>query len=216
MLDNIIEIEEGNVEELAKDLAYHDAKDGSSLVKITNNGCELAIFKALSEIPMGYIEGAAFVATLACVHALQKSIDSIEIKWPTTIMHQKSELAQVSVSAGFKNGLFAVITVEFVQKITEDQIDLLVTTVVDELEKWREDVVAKKILAGPVSQCLSEYFDYIPELGHETLVQNPDGKLVFAGTFAGLDVWGHALVVDENNNERSYAPGEAMLISTDQ
>ncbi len=215
MLDNIIEIEEGNVPELVKDLAYHDAKDGSALIKKCDSGCNLAIYKTLADIPMGYIEGAAFIATLAAVHALEKSMDDIKIQWPTTIMHAGSELADVSVAAGFKGGLFAVVSLEFKQDLTEEQIDAVVSSVVAELANWRQDVVDKKILVGPVSQCLSEYFDYIPELGHEALVQTPEGKLIFAGTFGGLDVWGHAIVVDGQNNEKSIAPGEAILVYTD-
>ncbi len=215
MLENIMQIEKGDVSELVKDLAYHDAKDGSALVKKTKTGCQLALFKTLHDVPMGYIEGAAFIATLACVHALEKSISNIKIKWPTSIMHNGNELALISLSAGFKAGLFAVVTIDFTEQLNDDQIDEVVDCVYKELDQWRMDVIDKKILAGPVSQCLSEYFDYIPELGLGTLVQTPEGKLVYAGVFGGLDVWGHAIVVDDNNNEKSFTPGEVVLICTE-
>ena len=212
MLDNIIQIEEGNISELTKDLAYHNAQDGSSIVMVRDSGVEIGIFKKLDGVPMGYIEGVGFITTLACAHALEKSFEDVHIEWPFSVYSGSERLSTIAASAGFQNGLFASITIAFDTKISEQTIDSLVESVIAELEQWRADVVDKKILAGPVSQCLSEYFDYVRELGHETLVQTPEGKLIYAGSFGGLDVWGHAIVVDSEENEKSFAPGEVILI----
>ncbi len=215
MLDTIMEIEEGNVSELTKDLAYQGAQDKSALLLRKDGKTELSVYKTLNDIPMGYIEGASFIATLACVHALEATRSDIHIQWPCRLMQAGSPLGEISVSAGFKGGLFAVVSFAFGDLLSDTEIDNILLRVSDELEAWRQGVVDKKILAGPVSQCLNEYFDYVKELGKDTLVQTPEGKLIHVGYFGGLDVWGHAIVVDENEKEKSFAPGEAILICTE-
>ncbi len=215
MVDNIIQIQEGNVSELTKDLAYHGAKDGSALLKRSDDKTELSIYKVLNGIPMGYIEGASFIATLAAVHVFEGKLEDIHITWPWTVKSNDEDICQISTSAGFKGELFAVISFVISADVSDDLIELLVDGVCRELESWRQAVCDKLILAGPVSQCLSEYFDYIHELGKSTLVQNPDGKLIYTGEFGGLDVWGHAIVVGEGNVEKTFAPNEAILICTE-
>ncbi len=216
MLDTIMVVDEGDVFDLMKDLAYQGAQDGATLLCRDDECCRLSIFKKLHDVPMGYIEGAAFIATLAAAHGMEKSYEEIHIEWPFTIKRAGQKVCTLSTSAGFQGGLFSVVNLEFTSDISEDALDMVVTQVVEELEKWREDVVNKKILAGPVSQCLSEYFDYIPELGKDTLVQTPEGKLIHVGYFGGLDVWGHAIIVDDQEKEKSFAPGEVILIPTEE
>lgn len=69
---------------------------------------------------------------------------------------------------------------------------------------WAADVRAGRAQAGPLAPVLDEYFDACPLLGHQVRVLSPEGALMGAGVFAGLDCWGRATVRMNDGREVVY------------
>lgn len=91
-----------------------------------------------------------------------------------------------------------------------DLARLLRDAVVARVDAWAETVRNGGAKAGPLAPILSEYFDMVPMLGHQVAVLSPTGYLMNTGVFAGLDMWGRA-IVKTRTGEQTY-PSEAVSL----
>lgn len=82
--------------------------------------------------------------------------------------------------------------------------------IVARVDAWAACARTPQGAAGPLAPILSEYFDMVPLLGHEVAVVSPAGHVMDCGVFAGLDVWGRAVVMTPAG-EQTY-PSEAVSL----
>ncbi len=85
-----------------------------------------------------------------------------------------------------------------------DLAESLRASIAGRVEAWADSVRAGRAQAGPLAPVLDEYFDACPLLGRQVRVLSPEGALMGAGVFAGLDCWGRATVRLNDGREVVY------------
>ena len=207
---NILDNE--NTSEVAKEAAYSGVEAGTCYLVNTDEGFELSVV-VRPDVPMGFMEGIGFVATMACVHGFEKqSFRDLKVFWPFTIMKDLMNFARVECRAGYADGMFAVVTVYCNQEYNEYIGRALIKEILKDVASWEEDIKAKKINAGPAAGVISEYFDYTHLLGENVAIASDAGRIVCAGTFGGLDVWGRACIVLEDGSEVDFSHRQGNVI----
>lgn len=78
-----------------------------------------------------------------------------------------------------------------------------------------EQSMAGRTVAGPLAPILDEYFDTMPAVGRLMDAVMPDGRSMATGTFAGMDVWGRAILVTKDGEEVSISAEQASLRQAD-
>lgn len=90
----------------------------------------------------------------------------------------------------------------------------LATTLRDAIVKraaqWEQSMMGRTV-AGPLATILDEYFDAMPAVGHTMDAVMPDGRSMATGTFAGMDVWGRAILVTQDGEEVAISAEQASL-----
>ena len=85
------------------------------------------------------------------------------------------------------------------------------SSIVSRVDAWAVDVTAGRGAAGPVAPVLSDYFDALALMGHETDVVYPNGRVAARGTLTAVDVWGRATVRLVDGRELVISPEQASL-----
>jgi len=163
-------------------------------------------------VPMGAYHGLGYVCTLGAVEALRDAGMDVGIGWPFSVVSAETgeTLARVKTSAGYDEGMFAKVEVVAEGAFDADE-DLLVAGVSGRVDCWAADVAAGRAKASPLAPVLSDYFDLVPLLGHRAEAVYPNGNVMAYGTFAGLDIWGRAILVGGGGRELSFAPEQASV-----
>ena len=175
-------------------------------IYITQSGKNLSFAVEVCDVPMGYVSSVGFIATLALVHALEDlGKKQVHIFWPYTVLVEDKVFAKLSISAAYKTGVVAIVSLELMEAVEDKTLIAICNTIAEELSLWNEQVENKVIKAGPVSGCLSEIFDYTLLLGEEVLLETAEGRAVGVGTFGGLDVWGRACIIGADGKETDYS-----------
>ena len=96
-------------------------------------------------------------------------------------------------------------------------LEQLATTIRDAIvrraKQW-EQSMAGRTVAGPLATILDEYFDAMPAVGQVMDAVLPDGRSMATGVFAGMDVWGRAILVTQDGEEVTISAEQASLRRT--
>ena len=116
---------------------------------------------------------------------------------------------------GFQRPLTPAFLSDHVEQVPD--FEQLATTIRDDIvrraKQW-EQSMAGRTVAGPLATILDEYFDAMPAVGQVMDAVLPDGRSMATGVFAGMDVWGRAILVTQDGEEVTISAEQASLRRT--
>ncbi len=173
-------------------------------------------------VSMPYVPAVPYVVALGVCQFLRAADDNFGIYWPYDICYKDQVVASIKATAGYQEGMFAVVSVaanaEALNPVFDvaDNKELLAKKVseliVQSVGTWEQQVKHAQSFAGPIALILSEYFDMVPLLGQQVNKVYPNGNVALTARFGGIDVWGHAILVDENGKEILVSEDEASVV----
>lgn len=173
-------------------------------------------------VSMPYVPAVPYVVALGVCQFLRAADDNFGICWPYDICYKDQVVASIKVTAGYQEGMFAVVSVvanaEALNSVFDvaDNKELLAKKVselvVQSVGTWEQQVKHARSFAGPIALILSDYFDVVPLLGRQVNKVYPNGNVALTARFGGIDVWGHAILVDEDGKEILVSEDEASVV----
>lgn len=173
-------------------------------------------------VSMPYVPAVPYVVALGVCQFLRAVDESFGICWPYDICYKDQVVASIKATAGYQEGMFAVVRVVADAKVmslafdVEDNTELLAKKVselvVQSVSAWEQQVKRARSFAGPIALILSDYFDMVPLLGQQVNKVYPSGNVALTARFGGIDVWGHAILVDEDGKEILVSEDEASVV----
>lgn len=173
-------------------------------------------------VSMPYVPAVPYVVALGVCQFLRAADDNFGICWPYDICYKDQVVASIKATAGYQEGMFAVVSVaanvEALNSVFDvaDNKELLAKKVselvVQSVGTWEQQVKHARSFAGPIALILSDYFDVVPLLGQQVNKVYPSGNVALTARFGGIDVWGHAILVDENGKEILVSADEASVV----
>ncbi len=182
---------------------------------------EVATVVRLS-VSMPYVPAVPYVVALGLCQFLRAKDEGFGICWPYDICYKDQVVASVKATAGYQEGMFAVVSITADSEAmssafdASDNAELLAKKVSELVAKsvsvWEQQVKRAKSFAGPIALILSDYFDMVPLLGQQVNKVYPSGNVALTARFGGIDVWGHAILVDEDGKEILVSEEEASVV----
>ena len=173
------------------------------------------------EVSMPYVPAVPYVVALGVCQFLRAADEGFGICWPYDICYKDQVVASIKTTAGYQEGMFAVVSVVADAKALSLVFDVAGTTellakkvselVVQSVSAWEQQVKRARSFAGPIALILSDYFDMVPLLGQQVNKVYPSGNVALTARFGGIDVWGHAILVDEDGKEILVSEDEASV-----
>ncbi len=173
-------------------------------------------------VSMPYVPAVPYVVALEVCQFLRVADDNFGICWPYDICYKDQVVASIKATAGYQEGMFAVVSVVADVKALNSVFDVAESKellakkvselVVQSVGTWEQQVKHVRSFAGPIALILSDYFDVVPLLGRQVNKVYPNGNVALTARFGGIDVWGHAILVDENGKEILVSEDEASVI----
>ena len=173
-------------------------------------------------VSMPYVPAVPYVVALGVCQFLRAADDNFGICWPYDICYKDQVVASIKVTAGYQEGMFAVVSVVANAEALNSVFDVAESKellakkvselVVQSVGTWEQQVKHVRSFAGPIALILSDYFDVVPLLGRQVNKVYPNGNVALTARFGGIDVWGHAILVDENGKEILVSEDEASVI----
>lgn len=173
-------------------------------------------------VSMPYVPAVPYVVALGVCQFLRAADDSFGIYWPYDICYKDQVVASIKATAGYQEGMFAVVSVVADAKALSLAFDVTDNTellakkvselVVQSVSAWEQQVKRARSFAGPIALILSDYFDMVPLLGQQVNKIYPSGNVALTARFGGIDVWGHAILVDEDGKEILVSEEEASVV----
>lgn len=173
-------------------------------------------------VSMPYVPAVPYVVALGVCQFLRAADDNFGICWPYDICYKDQVVASIKVTAGYQEGMFAVVSVvanaEALNSVFDvaDNKELLAKKVseliVQSVGTWEQQVKHARSFAGPIALILSDYFDVVSLLGQQVNKVYPSGNVALTARFDGIDVWGHAILVDEDGKEILVSEDEASVV----
>lgn len=173
-------------------------------------------------VSMPYVPAVPYVAALGVCQFLRAADESFGICWPYDICYKDQVVASIKATAGYQEGMFAVVSVVADAKVLNLAFDVADNTellakrvselVVHSVSAWEQQVKRARSFAGPIALILSDYFDMVPLLGQQVDKVYPSGNIALTARFGGIDVWGHAILVDEDGKEILVSEEEASVV----
>lgn len=174
------------------------------------------------EVSMPYVPAVPYVVALGVCQFLRGADEGFGICWPYNICYKDQVVASIKVTAGYQEGMFAVVSVVADAKALCSAFDAVDNTellakkiselVVQSVETWEQQVKHARSFAGPIALILSDYFDMVPLLGQQVNKVYPNGNVALTARFGGIDVWGHAILVDKDGKEILVSEDEASVV----
>lgn len=174
------------------------------------------------EVSMPYVPAVPYVVALGVCQFLRGADEGFGICWPYNICYKDQVVASIKATAGYQEGMFAVVSVAANIKALSlafdvaDNVELLAKKVselvVQSVETWEQQVKHARSFAGPIALILSDYFDMVPLLGQQVNKVYPNGNVALTARFGGIDVWGHAILVDKDGKEILVSEDEASVV----
>ena len=202
--------------ELALDSASKSASEPSG-----EKPFEVATIVRL-EVSMPYVPAVPYVVALGVCQFLRAADEGFGICWPYDICYKDQVVASIKATAGYQEGMFAVVSVVADAKALSsafdvtDNVELLANKVSELVAQsvgaWEQQVKRAKSFAGPIALIMSDYFDMVPLLGQQVNKVYPSGNVALTARFGGIDVWGHAILVDEDGKEILVSEDEASVV----
>lgn len=173
-------------------------------------------------VSMPYVPAVPYVVALGVCQFLRAADEGFGIRWPYDICYKDQVVASIKATAGYQEGMFAVVSIAANRKAlcsafdAADNIELLANKVselvVQSISAWEQQVKRARSFAGPIALILSDYFDMVPLLGQQVNKVYPSGNVALTARFGGIDVWGHAILVDEDGKEILVSEDEASVV----
>lgn len=173
-------------------------------------------------VSMPYVPAVPYVVALGVCQFLRAADEDFGIYWPYDICYKDQVVASIKATAGYHEGMFAVVSVVADAKALNsvfgvaESKELLAKKVselvVQSVGTWEQQVKHARSFAGPIALILSDYFDVVPLLGQQVNKVYPNGNVALTARFGGIDVWGHAILVDENGKEILVSEDEASVV----
>lgn len=174
-------------------------------------------------VSMPYVPAVPYVVALGLCQFLRAKDESFGIRWPYDICYKDQVIASIKATAGYHEGMFAVVSIAADSGSLSSAFDVTGNTellakkvselVVQSVSVWEQQVKRARSFAGPIALILSDYFDMVPLLGQQVNKVYPSGNVALTARFGGIDVWGHAILVDENGKEILVSEDEASVVS---
>ena len=173
-------------------------------------------------VSMPYVPAVPYVVALGVCQFLRAADEDFGICWPYDICYKDQVVASIKATAGYQEGMFAVVSVAAdsdalctafdVADNTELLAKKIAGLVVQSVSAWEQQVKCARSFAGPIALILSDYFDMVPLLGQQVNKVYPNGTVALTARFGGIDVWGHAILVDKNGKEILVSEDEASVV----
>ena len=173
-------------------------------------------------VSMPYVPAVPYVVALGVCQFLRAADESFGICWPYDICYKDQVVASIKATAGYQEGMFVVVSVAADAKALSLAFDVADNTellakkvselVVQSVSAWEQQVKRARSFAGPIALILSDYFDMVPLLGQQVNKVYPSGNVALTARFGGIDVWGHAILVDEDGKEILVSEEEASVV----
>ena len=173
-------------------------------------------------VSMPYVPAVPYVVALGVCRFLRAADEGFGICWPYDICYKDQVVASIKATAGYQEGMFAVVSVVADAKALSlafdvaDNMKLLAKKVselvVQSVSAWEQQVKRARSFAGPIALILSDYFDMVPLLGQQVNKVYPSGNVALTARFGGIDVWGHAILVDGDGKEILVSEDEASVV----
>ena len=174
------------------------------------------------EVSMPYVPAVPYVVALGVCQFLRGADEGFGIRWPYDICYKDQVIASIKVTAGYQEGMFAVVSIAAdsgalssafgVAGNTELLAKKVSELVVKSVRVWEQQVNRARNFAGPIALILSDYFDMVPLLGQQVNKVYPSGNVALTARFGGIDVWGHAILVDQDGKEILVSEEEASVV----
>ena len=172
-------------------------------------------------VSMPYVPAVPYVVALGLCQFLRAADESFGIHWPYDICYKGQVIASIKATAGYQEGMFAVVSIAADPKVLCSAFDVADNTellakkvselVVQSVSVWEQQVKRARSFAGPIALILSDYFDMVPLLGQQVNKVYPSGNVALTARFGGIDVWGHAILVDQDGKEILVSEEEASV-----
>lgn len=173
-------------------------------------------------VSMPYVPAVPYVVALGFCQFLRAADEGFGIRWPYDICYKDQVVASIKVTAGYQEGMFAVVSVAADPKVLSSAFGVAGNTellakkvselVVKSASAWEQQVKRARSFAGPIALILSDYFDMVPLLGQQVNKVYPSGNVALTARFGGIDVWGHAILVDQDGKEILVSEEEASVV----
>ena len=174
------------------------------------------------EVSMPYVPAVPYVVALGVCQFLRGADEGFGICWPYNICYKDQVVALIKATAGYQEGMFAVVSVAADSEALCSAFDVVDNTellakkvsdlVVQSVSVWEQQVKHARSFAGPIALILSDYFDMVPLLGQQVNKVYPNGNVALTARFGGIDVWGHAILVDKDGKEILVSEDEASVV----
>lgn len=173
-------------------------------------------------VSMPYVPAVPYVVALGLCQFLRAKDENFGICWPYDICYKDQVVASIKATAGYQEGMFAVVSIAAdsgalcsafnVADNTELLAKKVSELVVQSISTWEQQAKRARSFAGPIALILSDYFDMVPLLGQQVNKVYPSGNVALTARFGGIDVWGHAILVDEDGKEILVSEDEASVV----
>ena len=173
-------------------------------------------------VSMPYVPAVPYVVALGLCQFLRAADEGFGIRWPYDICYKDQVVTSIKATAGYQEGMFAVVSIAADPKVLCSAFDVADNTellakkvselVVQSVSAWEEQVKRAQSFAGPIALILSDYFDMVPLLGQQVNKVYPSGNVALTARFGGIDVWGHAILVDQDGKEILVSEDEASVV----
>ena len=173
-------------------------------------------------VSMPYVPAVPYVVALGLCQFLRAADEGFGIRWPYDICYKDQVVASIKATAGYQEGMFAVVSVVADVKALSSVFGVAGNTellakkvselVVQSVSVWEQQVKRARSFAGPIALILSDYFDMVPLLGQQVNKVYPSGNVALTARFGGIDVWGHAILVDQDGKEILVSEEEASVV----
>ena len=173
-------------------------------------------------VSMPYVPAVPYVVALGLCQFLRAADEGFGIRWPYDVCYKDQVVASIKATAGYQEGMFAVVSIAADPKVLSSAFGVAGNTellakkvselVVQSVSAWEERVKRARSFAGPIALILSDYFDMVPLLGQQVNKVYPSGNVALTARFGGIDIWGHAILVDQDGKEILVSEEEASVV----
>lgn len=175
-------------------------------------------------VRMAHIQGIGFICTLGVWDACRELCGvPAQILWPyaVEVVYASSRVAfEIKTHGGVSDeGVFVDIDVictcddrKILAGLPQDFSREVISAIHKRMAVWEEKEQTSAVIAGPLAPFMDEYYASLRDIGTFVTLRPHDKDMY---TFAGIDAWGHAHLLDSEHNETSVAPDTANLYIAD-
>ena len=134
-------------------------------------------------VSMPYVPAVPYVVALGLCQFLRAADESFGICWPYDICYKDQVVAAIKATAGYQEGMFAVVSVVADAKVLSPVFDVADNTellakkvselVVQSVSAWEQQVKRARSFAGPIALILSDYLIWFLCLGSRSTRYTP-------------------------------------------